>query len=164
MPAAERGWATANPEAGQPGPVPGWALEIMAGIGQIKDAQAGERKPSIPWDSCHPVPILGQISITSGAGSVDYPDMYGPHDPYWWDVRSIKVWGFTAGTVTCYLNSTNGAQVFEATAPGEFTGSATTVLGPRDRLIFSATGITGTVSFGGQAIEIHTAWLPEYLM
>lgn len=127
-------------------------------------AAAGPPRPRIPWAACHPVPILGGILLTSGAGTLDQPDMYGPKDPYWWDLRDLAVWGFTAGTVTVYLNSTTGGFIAQTSTPGDFTWSAQKLLAPRDRLIFVAAGVTGSVQFGGQAIEIETAWLPEYLM
>lgn len=127
-------------------------------------AAAGPLRPRIPWAYCHPVPIIGAIPITAGAGTFDQPDMYGPKDPYWWDLRDLSLWGWTAGTVTVFKNSTSGSVLALTTTPGDFTWSAQKILGPRDRLIFVATGITGSVQFEGQAIEVETSWLPEYLM
>lgn len=127
-------------------------------------AAAGPPTPRIPWAACHPVPIMGVIPLTAGAGTLDAADLYAPKDPYWWDVRDLSVWGFTAGTVTVYKNSTSGTVLAVTSVAGDFTWSAQKILGPRDRLIFGATGITGSVQFEGQAIEIETAWLPEYLM
>lgn len=127
-------------------------------------AAAGPPMPRIPWAACHPVPIMGAIVLTAGAGTLDAADQYAPKDPYWWDLRDLSIWGFTAGTVTVFKNSTSGTQLAVTSVPGDFTWSAQKILGPRDRLIFVATGITGSVQFEGQAIEIETSWLPEYLM
>lgn len=127
-------------------------------------AATGGPRPRIPWAACHPVPIMGAILITAGAGTLDQPDMYGPKDPYWWDLRDISLWGWSAGTVTLYKNSTSGTILAQATVPGNFTWSKNKILGPRDRLLFGATGITGSVQFEGQAIEVETSWLPEYIM
>ena len=66
--------------------------------------------------------------------------------------------------MTINLNSPNGMQIASATAPGEFDWSAQRLLGPREWMVFTAAGISGTVQFGGQAIEVAAAWLPEYLM
>lgn len=127
-------------------------------------AAAGPPRPRIPWRACHPVPILGAIPLSSGAGTLDQPDMYGPKDPYWWDLRDLVAYGFTAGTITVYLNSSAGQPLAVATVVGEFTWSANHLLAPRDRLVFVASGITGNALVGGQAVEIETLWLPEYLM
>jgi len=144
----------------------GLLAELAVTLGSLKQAVNGDRprKPVIPWEACHPVPILGTVQLTAGAGTLDQPDMYGPKDPYWWDLRSLGVWGFTAGTVTVFLNSANGQQLAAASTPGEFDWSAQRILGPRDRLIFVAAGITGTAQLGGQAIEVETSWLAEYLL
>lgn len=138
--------------------------KIGAKASQGVAAAAGPPAPRIPWASCHPVPVLGGIPLTSGAGVLDLPDMYGPKDPFWWDLRDMSLFGWTAGTVTVYLNSTSGVILAQTTVPGDFTWSAQKLLAPRDRLVFQAAGITGTVQFGGQAVEVETAWLPEYLM
>jgi hypothetical protein len=66
--------------------------------------------------------------------------------------------------VTVFKNNTNGLQIAGLTAPGNFTWSTQELLGPRDRLIVVAAGITGVVQFEVVAIEIATAWLPEYLL
>lgn len=147
-------------------PPDGWYAMAGAALGKIQEAQAAQSKsrPRIPWASCHPVPILGAIQLAAGAGVLNQPDMYGPKDPYWWDLRRLTLWGFTAGTVTVNLNNVNGPVLATATTPGEFTWSAQHILSPRDILIFTASGITGSVEIDGQAIEIETLWLPDYLV
>lgn len=166
MPANERDYATRD-NGGQLAAVAD-ADSIPARAGakaaQGVAAAAGPPRPRIPWQACHPVPIMGAVPLAGGAGQLDQPDMYGPKDPFWWDLRDLSVWGFTAGTVTIFLNSASGTQLAVATSPGDFTWSAQKILSPRDRLIFSAAGITGSVQFAGQAIEVETSWLPEYLM
>jgi hypothetical protein len=143
----------------------GLVASIAVAVGQAMEDHAGRPAvPKIPWAACHPVPITGAFNLSAGAGVINSADNYGPKDPYWWDLRSLGVWGFTAGTVTVNLNSPNGQQLASATTPGEFDWSAQRLLGPRDWMVFTATGITGTVQFGGQAIEILSPWLPEYLM
>ena len=141
----------------------GLLAELAVTLGSLKQAVNGDRprRPVIPWEACHPVPIVADFSAN---GTIDQPDMYGPKDPYWWDLRSLGVWGFTAGTVTVFLNSTSGQQIASATVPGEFDWSAQRLLGPRDRLIFVVSGLTGVAHFAGQAIEVETSWLPEYLL
>lgn len=136
-------------------------------LGRIADTVTrppGEPRPRVPFDACYAVAILGGITLAAGAGTTDQADLYGPKDSYWWDLRRLACWGFTAGTVTVRLNDPNGSQVAVFTTPGEFTWSAARLLAPRDRLIFVATGITGTVQFDGTAIQVLANWLADYLM
>lgn len=147
----------------------GLLLEVRALLGSVTSRMDRDllAAPRIPWNGTHPVSFQGVIPISGGAGTVNLADMYGPKDPYWWDLRTLDVWGFTAGTFTLTKNSptgTGGLQLAQTTVPGEFTWGSQHLLAPRDWLVFNATGITGTVQFYGEAIEVETAWLPEYLM
>lgn len=136
--------------------------DLSVTVGHIREAVSGDRlrKPVIPWQACHPV---GPIAALSGSGTYDQPDMLGPKDPYWWDLRRFAAWGFTAGTVNLYKNGTAN-QLGSLAAPGNITWSLQELMGPRDRLVVVATGITGNVQFEIRAIEIESAWLPEYLV
>ncbi len=165
MPQGERTWATANPDQdGEPG-FTGLALEALLGkLDGMTLARKGLAEPRIPWEACHPIWFTGSIPLTGGAGTLLQSNLYGPELPYWWDVRSVALWGWTVGTVTIYRNSTSGEQFGAATTPGEFTWGAQKLIGPQDSLVFGATGITGSVFVAGQAIEVESQWLPEYLM
>jgi len=66
--------------------------------------------------------------------------------------------------VTIFRNSTAGEQIAVFNTPGNFTWSSQKFLRPDDDLKVSATGITGTVQFVVEAIEVETAWLPEYIL
>lgn len=149
----------------------GAIADLTVAVGQISDSlAAGARKPvdpRIPWDACHPVWQTGSIPLVAGAGTLIQSALYGPELPYWWDVRSVRVWGFTAGTVTVYRNnpaSLSGEQFGSTSVPGEFTWSAQLLLSPQDSLVFGATGITGSVFMAMQGIEVASGWLAEYLM
>jgi hypothetical protein len=141
-------------------------IAVQAILGRLDDLAAGlhKAKPRIPWEGCHPVWQTGQVPLTAGAGTLIQPNLYGPELPYWWDLRTISLWGWTAGTVTCYLNFTTGEQIAQAVTPGQFTWSAQIMLGPQDSVVVGATGITGTVNVIMRAIEVQAQWLPEYLM
>lgn len=138
------------------------ATTTLGGLGAPGHADK-LRTPVIPWEACRPVPIRAS-PITTAAGTVDLPDQLGPHDPYWWDIKRLGAWGFTAGTLTVFLNNTAGEQLAAYSTPGNVTWSTQLLLAPRDRLILVAAGITGTVQITGQAIEVATPWLPEYLL
>ena len=175
MPRGERGDSVAVSDRGYSGgpEFGGLLADLTVAVGQLRErmAEPGPQKPRIPWPACHPVWFTGQIPLTAGAGTLLNVNLYGPELNYWWDLRYVSVWGFTAGTVTIYRNglagSTLGEQLGQTTGvPGQFTWSAQTLLSPQDNLVFGATGINagGVVNVTGQAIEVETAWLPEYLM
>jgi hypothetical protein len=116
------------------------------------------------WQDLHIVPIWAQ-PIAGSAGTSDQADKLGPKDGYWWDLRRLSAWGFTAGTVTVTLNDVNGEQVALFPQAGQWSWSGNLFLGPRDRLVIVTTGITGgPVQIQGQAVEISTQQLPNYLM
>jgi len=58
----------------------------------------------------------------------------------------------------------NGEQVGVFPSAGLLQWGSSELLAPDDNLILVAAGITGTVQFVVRAIEIETAWLPEYLV
>jgi hypothetical protein len=147
----------------------GASLEVM--LGRVADTldrlDHREQRMQQMWQDLHPVPILsGQVPLTAGAGTLNTPDRLGPKDGYWWDVRRLSTWGFTAGTVNVFLNDATGFGELLASFPqaGQFTWGGQLLMGPRDFLVVSATGITGTVSVAGQAVEIADRMLPEYLL
>jgi hypothetical protein len=145
-------------DADDPGS-PGELRQMVTG----PDPARQPRGPKVPWEACHPVPLRPGV-ITTAAGTIDIPDMLGPHDPYWWDIRRIGAWGFTAGTLTLFLNSALGEQLASWSAPGNFTWGTSLLLAPRDRLIFVGAGLVGNVQITGQAFEIETLWVPEYAL
>lgn len=126
-----------------------------------------ERAEVLLWQDVHLVPIIGgAVTLSAGAGTLDQPDRMGPHDPFWWDVRRLSAWGFTAGAVNVTLNDATGNGELLASFPqaGQFTWSGQVFLGPRDRLVVTATGITGNVFIAGQAAEVSSTMLPRYLL
>ncbi len=152
-----------------PGLGAGLAAQIELTLGRVADSldRWSHRYEQLQqsWQDVHPVPILpGQVPLSGGAGTLDVPDVCGPKDGLWWDVRRLTTWGWTAGTVTVYLNSTAGEQLAQNSVVGQFTWSGQILLGPRDRLVFQASGITGTVNLAGQAFEVDARALPAYLI
>jgi hypothetical protein len=116
------------------------------------------------WQDLHLVPVWA-APIAGATGTSDLADRLGPKDGYWWDLRRLSAWGFTAGTVTVTLNDANGEQLAVFTQAGQWTWSGNTFLGPRDRLVVVTSGITGgPVQVQGQAVEVSTQQLPNYLL
>ena len=141
----------------------GASLEVT--LGRIADRMDREDRRQRRLDQLlHPEPITGVIPLSAGAGTLDQPDMYGPRDGYWWDVRRITVDGFTAGTVAVYRNNVNTAKIANFTQAGEWTWSGQMMLRMRERLLFVATGITGSVQVDGDAFAISAQVLADYLM
>lgn len=104
------------------------------------------------------------ITLTAGAGTLDMPPLLGPRTGKFWDVKRVSVLGYTAGTVIAYLGAV-GAEVLDAyqTADAYHYGKAHFMLGGGDRIVFSATGITGTVQVTLGGIELDADCLGAYL-
>lgn len=164
--AAVSGYHDENGQAG----MAGMLAQLSLAVGTLTEQLTKPPRPAdpkIPWDACHPVWQTGAIPLTAGAGTLLQSSLYGPELPYWWDVRSVRLWGFSAGTVTIYRNnpgSLSGEQFGVTATPAEFTWSGQLLLSPQDSLVFGATGVTGSVFMAMQAIEVQSSWLPEYLM
>ena len=92
------------------------------------------------------VPFAGTIPISGGDGSYDQPDQLQAKTGYVWGIRRLTVQGFTAGSVIAYRNSTAGEPVMPFPVPAVNTiGRGEELLMSGDRLVWAATGITGTV-------------------
>lgn len=118
------------------------------------------------WQDLHPAPILtAALTGNPAAGaSIDQPDRLQPKDTYWWDVRRLSCWGFTAGSVNVFLNDPNGEQIASFPQAGQWSWGGQLMLSPRDRLIaVVATNVTGSVFLAGQVIEVAGTILPQYL-
>lgn len=154
------------------------SLEIQASLsatlGEIaerltRSEERAQREQTLFWQNVHPVPILGPAATGLAAFTgvaIDSESTLAPNDGIWWDVRRLSCWGFTAGSVTVYLNDRQGVGEPLATfpQPGQYTWSGNLFLGPQDRLVALAAGVTGSVFMAGQAIEISGSRLPYYLI
>lgn len=110
------------------------------------------------------VPFYGSITLSGGAGTDDQPDKLQPKTGYVWSIRRITAQGYSAGTVTAYLNSTNGEPVMPFPAAAVNTlGRGELLVQSGERLVWGATGITGTVTYWGRADCMEQWLLPFYL-
>ena len=106
-----------------------------------------------------------QIQLSGGAGVLNVPDLYGPHDGFAWDVRYVVADSFTAGTVTVYNSYQSDAnQVGVFTSAGLIRWGGDLILNDTETLIFVAAGITGAVTIGGRFKNIPAPLLPDYLL
>lgn len=110
-----------------------------------------------------PLAVPG-MQLSAGAGTVDVAQALGPPQGYYWSIRRLTATGFTAGTVTAYIDSANGEPVAPFPQTGVFTfGRGEILLHPMSRLVIAATGITGTVQVYGAADAFEDWYLPYYL-
>ena len=162
---------------GQDGP----GLQVMAqlgvSIGKLTETLSSEqhRKRKL-WEAIRPLPGIIVPQITSTNGIADYPELCAPRGGYWWDVHSIVVGTFSAGTVNVYLTgggsggATGGAladsnQRYSFTTKGALTyGKAQLMVPSGMRLVFSASAITGNASPAIYVTEIASWALPDYLL
>lgn len=108
--------------------------------------------------------FAGAITITAGAGTYDQPDQLQAKAGFIWCIRRLTVQGFSAGSVTAYRNSTTGEPVLPFPVPAVNTLSkGQLILKPGDRIVWGASGITGTVTFWGSADCFESWYLPYYI-
>ncbi len=112
------------------------------------------------------VPLTAnQMVLSSGAGTIDSPDTLMAKTGYYWCVRRLTLSGFTAGTAVVYLNAAGGEPVLPFSSAGSFTfGKGHILMHPGERLVVTATGITGTVQLNGAADVVEARFLYDYLI
>lgn len=153
-------------------------LEAAGGAGLVLGAEEGAAMAGTPpsgdlrnaysqWvtQTIRQVPLpTQQVPLSAGAGVLNEPSQYGPPTLFYWSVRRITCWGFTAGTVTGYLDSVNGEAVAPFAQAGVFTfGKGELLINPQSWLVFQAAGITGTVAVAGRADQFPVSHLRYYL-
>jgi hypothetical protein len=109
--------------------------------------------------------IANQMSLTAGAGVIDDPANLRCPTGYYWSVRRLTLSGFTAGTATVYINSQYGEPVAPfASAGSDSWGKGHILLHPGDRLVVTASGITGYVQLNGAVDLVEARFLYDYLI
>ena len=106
----------------------------------------------------------GQITLTAGAGTLQDFNRFGCPLGYKLSIRRITAYGFTAGTVIAYTDSVNGEPVMPfPSAAVNTAGKGELLLNAMSQLVWSATGITGTVNVWA-AGDLMEEWLwPWYI-
>ena len=146
---------------------------IGASLGRVASMMEDrERRRHKLFEQLHQVPIgPQQITLTAGAGNLQLLEMFGPKAGYMWSVRRLTAQGYTAGAVTAWKNGAvvgatfaGGEPVAPFAAAGVLTfGRGELLLDQNDQLIFTATGITGSVTIYGAADNFERWLLPDYL-
>ena len=151
------------------------ALEADAGIGVTLgrlisllelQRQAEQLAAQDIW--VQDLPAAG-MTLTAGAGTIDEPNQLGPRDGYAWAVHWVAAAGFTAGTVNLYLGTpdtvANSNLRFAFTQAGVWEPPRTaTILLPGARMVFIASGITGSVVISGQITQMTLRTLSRFLV
>lgn len=129
-------------------------------IGALTDKLSGEaefrKKKS---ETLYQVQIIGQLS---GSGTLDNPSQLMPVAGRCWSVRRLTAFGWSAGSVTVYINGLEPAAPF-ATPGVETYGRGEFLLMPHDKLTIVASGITGSVTVMGVADCFGEWYLPHYI-
>lgn len=144
-----------------------FTAQLQASIGSLaEEMKAWRSERQRLAQAIHPFVIPGiPLSLTTGAGTLNQPNIMSPRTGKFWDIRRISCIGYSAGSVTGYLNSISGDVVLEfATAGVLLNGKAQILLGSNDLLVFGAASITGTVTIGLAGIEIDADRIGEYLI
>lgn len=143
------------------------SVQLSASVESLTEAMREQRdRLDRLTRAVRPVYITGiPMTLSGGDGTLNVPNMLGPATGRYWDVHRITVSGFTAGTVTVYDSSTAGdTLLIIASAGSQFLGKAQMLLAPQRTLVFSASGITGTVAVSMAMTEIEARWIGDYLL
>jgi hypothetical protein len=149
--------------------MPGLEIDFSAQIAASLDGIAAALTREQQWRQrqmqvIRQIPFAGAITLAGGAGTDDQPDKLQAKTGYIWGIRRLTANGFTAGTVTAYRNSSVGEPIMPFPVPAVNTiGRGELLLMPGDRIVWGATGITGTVSYWGVADCFESWYLPYYL-
>jgi len=151
----------------------GVAIGDQAQGNALLAAGMGRRKPC---PAVFPFPLPPGILTTTGVGTfLDSPDQFGPPTGWFWDVTSLTLTGFTAGTIAVTRNApavdTLGNPiaiewVTSAAAVGtiQFPQKGNPLLDGNDRLVFTVTGtLTGQLRVTGTVIAVPASRIDEYL-
>jgi hypothetical protein len=116
------------------------------------------------------VPI-GKGINTSGSATTSHVEPHGPPQGYYWSIRRLTAYYYTAGTVTVFKDSPDGVAgeplvAFPAAAVYTF-GKGEMLLSPMSQLLITWSSITPTtgnfIYIWGAADQFETWLLPWYM-
>jgi hypothetical protein len=126
-------------------------------------------------DVVYQTPLTAQVTGTTATANPSNPNdganttnsnSLGPDSGTCWSVRRLSIIGYTAGTVTLYINALEPvAQWIFGTTPNPFFqySKGSILLQPGDRLTLGATGVTGTALLFGVTDTFPYWYLRKYL-
>lgn len=141
---------------------------LTRAIGGLCDRMDREnRMKQLANQAFRQAPIVINVPLTTGAANLN-PTTIGPDIGYYWSIRRLAATGFTAGTVTVFIDNTAGEPIATFPAPASAVpvistwGKGMQLLHPGSSLAILATGITGTVQLWGQADQFENWLTPWY--
>ena len=140
--------------------------QLIASLETVATALAREQgRQQRMAQAVRQVPLVtNQMALSGGAGTIDDPASLRAPTGFYWGIRRLTLSGFSAGTAVVYLNSQYGEPVAPFAQAGTFTfGKGQLLLHPGDRLVVTASGITGLVQLNGAADALEEWYLPYYL-
>lgn len=116
-----------------------------------------------------------QIPVTGSAGLLASGDQMGPMTGYYWSVRRIVTYGYSAGSVTVYRNAVAtgfganaaaiGEQLITFPQAGTYTfGRGEILLRPDDNMMLVAAGVTLAAGQGGITVYGDADCFPSWLL
>jgi hypothetical protein len=141
----------------------GFDFEIFAELGKKPDTQHKLTQTKMElMTKVYPYVLPGtQMTLVGGAGTLDRPDLFGPVHGYIWEVNRLTLAGYTAGTVTCTIDG--GEPIPIPSAGTNYFSKSQLMIPSGSRLVFAATGITGTVTIYGAGVMLPTDYYAHYV-
>jgi hypothetical protein len=143
--------------------MPGIMLSLNASIQANTGELARSRKRQEALQNNLWILDMGNIPMPNP--TLDIPNLLGPVTGQAWSIGRISIFGFTAGSVSVFIDSVNGNQVDLLSAAGSLKyGKGQLALTAGHRLVFSSTGLTGTPIINVFGVQMAESLLPEYLI
>jgi hypothetical protein len=117
----------------------------------------------------------GIITATAVGSYIDLPNQFGPSTGWFWDILSLSIQGFTAGSISVTKNfpavTPAGALLaiepvasFAAAGTQNFPQHGTPLLDSSERLVFTVTStLTGFGQVSGMVAQVPSERIDEYL-
>lgn len=133
----------------------------IGGLCERMDREGALRRRAL--EAFRQVVFVINVPLVAGAATIN-PTSEGPNLGFYWSIRKFAAVGFTAGTVSTYIDNTGGEPLVPFTAAGVATiGKGEALIHPNSNIAVTATGITGTVQLWGAADQFESWLLPWYI-
>ena len=138
---------------------------VVGGLCQRMDREVQHRQQAN--QAFRQVSIGKGMAITAGAGSV-HLEPHGPPPGYFWSIRRLTAYNYSAGTVTAFVDSTAGEPLVAFPASAVFTfGKGEMLIHPSSSILVTGTSITPVtgsyVYLWGSADQFESWLLPWYM-
>jgi len=155
-----------------------FSAQLLAGLNELSGKIGGlssrlDREATVRQraaQSFRQVPIVKGIN-TAGSATTSHIEPHGPPQGYYWSIRRLTAYNYSAGTVTVFRDSpdgVNGEPMIAFPSAGVYTfGKGEMLLSPQTNLIVTWSGLTvitgNFISIWGAADQFETWLLPWYM-